>query len=153
MSESDDKIKKPADTIPKILIIDDNQATLDLMKKFFQKAEQRKDLNCEIIEAHNGDEAIQMINVAQPNIILCDINMPQKNGFEVLDYFKNEREEADPYGFFIFLSAAAEQRKKAFEKGADGFISKMEINYYIFTLQIKAWLRLVYLQRDRANYF
>jgi CheY-like chemotaxis protein len=153
MSESDDKIKKPADTIPKILIIDDNQATLDLMKKFFQKAQQRKDLNCEIIEAHNGDEAIQMINVAQPNIILCDINMPQKNGFEVLDYFKNEREEADLYGFFIFLSAAAEQRKKAFEKGADGFISKMEINYYIFTLQIKAWLRLVYLQRDRANYF
>ena len=94
-----------------------------------------------------------MINVTQPNVIMCDINMPQKNGFEVLDYFKNQREEADPYGIFVFLSAAADQRKKAFEQGADGFVSKKEINYYIFTLQIKTWLRIVHLQRDRANYF
>ena len=33
MSESDDKKDKSADKVPKILIVDDNQATLDLMKK------------------------------------------------------------------------------------------------------------------------
>ena len=153
MSQAEEKKEKPVQKVPKILIVDDNQPTLNLMKKHFAKAQQRKDLNCEIIEAHDGDEAIQMINVAQPNIIMCDIDMPKKNGFEVLDYFKNEREASDPYGFFVFLSAAPEQRKKAFMDGADAFVSKNEINYYILTLQLKAWLRLVYLQRDRSNFF
>ena len=153
MSQAEEKQEKPAQKVPKILLVDDNQPTLNLMKKYFEKAQQRKDLNCEIIEAHDGDEAIQMINVAQPNIIMCDIEMPKKNGFEVLHYFKNEREETEPYGFFVFLSAAPEQRKKAFVDGADAFVSKNEINYYILTLQLKAWLRLVYLQRDRSNFF
>lgn len=153
MSQPDKKNNKSAQNSPKILIVDDNQQTINLMKKYFEKAIQRKDIHCEIIEARDGEEAIQMINVAQPEIIMCDIGMPKKDGFEVLDYFKNQRGDSEPYGFFTFLSASPEEREKAFNSGADAFVSKDEINYYIFTLQLKAWLRLVFLQRDRANLF
>ena len=106
MSQAEEKKEKPVQKVPKILIVDDNQPTLNLMKKYFAKAQQRKDLNCEIIEAHDGDEAIQMINVAQPNIIMCDIDMPKKNGFEVLqldtlltgmDNIKKQIQWLDPY--------------------------------------------------------
>ena len=56
-----DKSKKKKQ--PTILIADDNKQTIELLKKFFSKANERKDINCAIIEAYNGDEAIQMLGV------------------------------------------------------------------------------------------
>ena len=133
-----------------ILIADDNKQTVELLKKFFTKAKERNDLSCDIIEAYNGDEAIQMLDIAQPDVILCDIGMPGKDGFEVLRHFNTFSRVKNQYCFFSFLSADKEEKIQAFKEGAMGFINKKEINYFVITLQIKAWLRLVELERQVA---
>lgn len=133
-----------------VLIADDNKQTVELLKKFFAKAKERNDLSCEVIEAFNGDEAIQMLDIAQPDIILCDIGMPGKNGFEVLNHFNTFSKKQNHYCFFSFLSAAEDEKIRAFKEGAMGFLNKKDINYFVITLQIRAWLRLVELERQEA---
>ncbi len=134
-----------------VLIADDNKQTVELLKKFFSKAKERDDLYCDVIEAFNGDEAIQMLDIAQPDIILCDIGMPGKNGFEVLEHFNTFSKKQNMYCFFSFLSAAEDEKIRAFKEGAMGFLNKKDINYFVITLQIRAWLRLAELERKEAD--
>lgn len=138
------------DRLPKVLIAEDNQQTMELMKKYFLKAKERGDIRCELLEAYNGDDAIKIIKEEYPDIILCDIGMPGKDGFEVLDHFNMVRDN-QPYSVFVFCSASPEEKIKAFNSGATGFISKKDINYFVMTLQIQAWLRLSFLERKKQK--
>lgn len=133
-----------------VLLADDNKQTVALIRKFFTKAQDRGDLDCEIIEAYDGEEAIQMLDIAQPEIILCDISMPRKNGFEVLKHFNNFSRVHNLYCFFCFLTSAKDEKIRAFKEGAMGFVAKDDINYFVMTLQLKSWLRLVELEREAA---
>jgi CheY-like chemotaxis protein len=135
---------------PTVLIADDNKQTVELMKKFFSKAKERGDLNCAILEAYDGEEAIQMLDIAQPHLILCDIGMPNKDGFAVLNHFKTFSRKQNLFCFFCFLSAAKEEKIRAFNEGAMGFLAKDDINYFVMTLQVRAWLRLAELERRLA---
>jgi CheY-like chemotaxis protein len=137
---------------PTILIADDNDQTRALLKKFFAKAEKRGDMFCDIIEATNGDEAIQMLDIAQPELILCDISMPERDGFEVLNHFNAFSKENNLFCFFAFLSASSEEKKRAFNSGAMGFLSKEDINYFIITPLLNSWLRLARLEREMSTY-
>ena len=131
----------------KVLIVEDNEPTRKLMVKYFLKARENKHLNCEVFEAADGKEAIAILNKNLPDVILADINMPVMDGFKFLEYFRKSYLKKHPFSFFCFLSGSVEEKKDAFRKGAMGFIAKDEMNYYVFTLQLKAWLRMVFLER------
>lgn len=137
---------------PTVLLADDNAQTRSLLKRFFSKANERGDLNCDVIEAADGDEAIQMLDIAQPELILCDIGMPNKDGYEVLNHFNQFSKQNNLFCFFAFLTASADEKKKAFRSGAMGFISKDDINYFIVTPLLRAWLRLATLEREIVKY-
>lgn len=138
-------------SLPKILIAEDNLQTMALMRKYLQKAGNRGDIICEICEAHDGEATIQKIIDVKPEIILCDIGMPKKDGFEVLDFF-NDTIKSRPFSFFAFCSSSQEERIKAFKLGVMGFISKQDINYYTTTLQLQSWIKLTQLERRISNY-
>ena len=137
---------------PTVLIADDNDQTRELLKRFFEKANKRGDLSCDVIEAKNGDEAIQMLDIAQPELILCDISMPERDGFEVLNHFNAFSKENNLFCFFAFLSASNEEKKRAFNSGAMGFLSKEDINYFIITPLLRSWLQLANLEREMKAY-
>ena len=68
-----------------ILIVDDSNLVSGFIKKIFNT-------KYEVIVAYDGDEAIKKISEdVNGKIIACllDLNMPKVNGFEVLDYFRN----------------------------------------------------------------
>ena len=134
--------------LQKVLIVEDNKQTRELMRKFFDKACNRGDLKCMIIEASNGESAIKMLESEEPDLILCDIGLPDIDGFGVLKYYKEDYKLRHPFCFFTFLTASASERKKAFEESALSFLAKTEINYYTLTLQVKTWLRLSFLERS-----
>lgn len=150
-SEINTEPAKEGQELPTILLVDDNAQVRELLKKFFYKANERKDLECQVLEASDGDEAISMLDSIHPHLILCDITMPGTNGFEVLSHYNTHSKEANPYCFFCFLSASPEERKRAFSSGAMGFLSKQEIDYFKVTLQIRSWLRLSELERKVAS--
>jgi CheY-like chemotaxis protein len=62
----------------KILIVDDEQAARYGMKKVL------KDLDYHISEASDSIEALETISSSVPDVILCDINMPNMDGIEFL---------------------------------------------------------------------
>ena len=139
--------KSPAKWTQKVLIVEDNEPTRKLMVKYFEKARQNRHLNCQILEAANGKEATQVMEKTHPDIILSDIHMPVMDGFELLSIFRKQYLKQHPFAFFCFLSSSVDEKGDAFRKGAMGFIAKDEMNYFAFTLQLKAWLRMVFLER------
>jgi len=59
---------------PKIIIIDDEQELLDLLKMSLQME------GYEVSTAIDGDEGLKMINENPPDLIICDILMPNVDG-------------------------------------------------------------------------
>jgi len=68
----------------KVLIVDDAADARLLFKKLLEK------YPVEILEAQNGKEAWDIIMKEQPDLILLDIHMPEKDGFELLEDLKEE---------------------------------------------------------------
>ena len=69
----------------KILIVDDSELNRDILKEILGET-------YNYLEAENGNQAIQMIgeNIGI-DLMLLDINMPQMNGFEVLEIMKESQ--------------------------------------------------------------
>ncbi len=70
-------------------------------------------------ECKNGLEAIEIINNEQPDIVFLDIEMPEVDGFQVV-----ENIETDTFPYIIFVTAFSEYAIKAFEAEAIDYIHK-----------------------------
>ncbi|MBI9064700.1 MAG: response regulator [Marinilabiliaceae bacterium] len=68
----------------KVLIVDDAADSRLLFKKLLEK------YPVEILEAKDGKEAWDIILKEQPHLVLLDIHMPNKDGFELLEDLKEE---------------------------------------------------------------
>ena len=79
----------------------------------------------EVHTASDGQKGLKAIIEINPNLVLCDINMPIMNGFEVLIALKKQLENK-PLPKFIFLSARVQTKDSEYglELGADAFITK-----------------------------
>ena len=78
-----------------------------------------------VVQAEDGEDGIDMFRESSPDLVLCDINMPKMDGFEVLKKLKVIVGEADMPPF-IFLSAKTEKKniQQALDLGAVDFVSK-----------------------------
>jgi len=65
--------------VSKILIVEDDLFLANLLSLRFKKE------GYEVIQAFSGTEALEKLKSIRPNVILLDIILPQKNGFEVLE--------------------------------------------------------------------
>ncbi|BBE16197.1 DNA-binding response regulator, AraC family [Aquipluma nitroreducens] len=102
----------------KILFIDDNTCLRE------EVLEALKFEGYDVFGAGDGFEGIEIAKTKKPHLILCDIRMPELDGFEVYRQLQNDTSTAlIP---FIFLTALAEQDeiRKGMELGADDFIVK-----------------------------
>ena len=74
--------------MPRILVIDDEEEIRNITKHHLVKA------GYEVIEAEDGEKAIQKINEGdnplEVDAAICDIKMPKINGIEAIAYFKRE---------------------------------------------------------------
>jgi CheY-like chemotaxis protein len=78
----------------------------------------------EVILAANGKNGIALAKEKQPDIILCDIMMPEVDGYEVLNGLRSDVETVNIP--FIFLTASVEKKEieAGFAMGAVGYIKK-----------------------------
>lgn len=100
-----------------ILLIEDDAAILKLMEFVFKK-------DYDVISAENGLIALDKMKETIPDIILCDIMMPEMNG---IDFKKSLNEKEDTASIpFIFLTAMSdnETKVKAIEMGVKEYIVK-----------------------------
>jgi putative nucleotidyltransferase with HDIG domain len=100
----------------KILIVDDNQQILDLLKGFFE------DEDFEVNLASSGKNAKEQIPLYEPDLIISDIKMEPMNGIELLHFVKREASEIPVVlmtGFADLLMV-----EEALELGAFSLIKK-----------------------------
>lgn len=102
----------------KILLIEDDAALRE------NTAEILELVNYNVITASNGTEGVKLAKEIIPDIIICDILMPEKDGYNVLKELSlNEDTRQIP---FIFLSAKTEHKeiRLGMDLGADDYITK-----------------------------
>jgi CheY-like chemotaxis protein len=76
-----------------------------------------------LLEAGDGYEALDLVRMEQPDLVLLDIAIPGLDGFEVCRRLKTELSPDVPV---LLLTGFAQQthRERAHEVGADGFVAK-----------------------------
>ena len=109
---------KNMDKRQKILIVDDSNLNRDILKEILGDT-------YNYLEAENGNQAIQMIgeNIGI-DLMLLDINMPQMNGFEVLEIMKRSQCIAETPVIMISSEDAVNTMRKAYELGITDYITR-----------------------------
>ena len=103
----------------KILIVDDSKA----MRMIVMRALRQAGFDGHAFaEAENGAQAYDEIRRAKPDLVLCDWNMPEMNGFELLQ--KLNAEGRRPKFGFVTSEANADMKEKALASGALFLIGK-----------------------------
>ena len=113
-----------------ILLVDDSENDLILMHAAFTKA----GCNNPLQEVHNGEEAIAYLlgegpysdrtKFPLPTVMLLDLNMPKKNGFDVLARVRAEPVLKRLAIFILTASMRSEDVERAFDLGATSFLVK-----------------------------
>ena len=96
----------------KILIIDDDTSFLFTMGTIF------KEKGFDVSTAETAEKGFVCMEQNKPDFVLLDVNLPDKNGFDVLKILKKE-EKYLKASVFVITGDSTVQIDKAFELGAD----------------------------------
>src|SRR5689334_5754226 len=101
-----------------VLVIDDNQNIRENTAEIMELA------GYKTLTAENGKKGVDIAVKEKPDIIICDIMMPELDGYGVLHLLRKNPETQDIP--FIFLTAKTERAdfRKGMEMGADDFVTK-----------------------------
>jgi len=124
---------------PLILIVDDTESNIDLLVEVLGD-------DYELSVAMNGQEALEAVSDALPDLILLDIIMPGMDGYEVCRKLKAERAWAKIPVIFITAMTEVQDEAKGFEVGAIDYIMK-PISPPIVQARVRTHLALANQQR------
>ncbi|MEL7648757.1 MAG: response regulator [Sedimentibacter sp.] len=121
--------------MPKILVVDDERPIAEIIKYNLQKE------GFEVQTVYDGEDALKMVHKMNPELVILDIMLPKKNGFEVLKEIRMEYVMP-----VIMLTAKEEENDKitGLELGADDYITKPFSNKELVA-RVRANLRRVKL--------
>ena len=113
-----------------ILVVDDSENDIELLRTAFRKAEFTNPLQ----EVHNGEEAIAYLKgegiysdrekYPLPSLMLLDLNMPLKNGFDVLSWVRAQPAFIRISIIILTASVRPEDVERAFVLGASSYLVK-----------------------------
>lgn len=105
----------------KLLIVDDESHIRMLIE---QTLEDLEDEGVELLFAENGEQALELIQQEEPNLVFLDVMMPKMNGMEVCHKVKKELNLSDVYIILLTAKGQEVDRKKGLEMGADRYMTK-----------------------------
>jgi len=97
------------------LIVDDEELARDKLRRLLAAHDDVRVIG----EAKDGDEAVELLRQERPDLVFLDIDMPQRNGFEVLDAI-----DVDPVPLVVFVTAFDQYAVQAFEVHAVDYLLK-----------------------------
>lgn len=119
---------------PLVLLVEDNQVNLMVAEKLLQK------LNCDVIPARNGSEAIELLKQGtRPDLILMDLHMPVMDGIEATVAIRSLESAKGIPILALTADAFQEDLKKALSVGMVDLILK-PINLEDLRVKLNRWL-------------
>jgi DNA-binding response OmpR family regulator len=104
---------------PAILVVDDNDDNAELVRALLESR------GFAPIVAHNGDEAMVLFESTRPALVLLDVLMPGRSGWEVCRLMRQHPEHGRAVRI-IMLTALADwnDKQSAIQTGADDYVTK-----------------------------
>ncbi|MDG1751642.1 MAG: diguanylate cyclase [Thalassotalea sp.] len=101
----------------KVLIVDDEKANRKILKELLQD-------EATIIFAKNGEQAVELARKHMPDLILLDVIMPDRSGFEVIEDIKNDKQTMNISVIFVTGLANSDDEERGFDLGGCDYIYK-----------------------------
>jgi CheY-like chemotaxis protein len=124
-----------------ILIADDIPQNVELLQAYLDE------LGCRIVTAFDGQETLDRVAEAHPDLILLDIMMPKVSGFEICRKLKSDPATV---GIPICMVTALNEDgdiERAVDAGTDDFLSK-PVNRWELLTRVRSLLRVRHLQNE-----
>jgi diguanylate cyclase (GGDEF)-like protein len=128
----------------RILIVDDHEDNVEVIRA---RLEAR---GYQIQSASDGQEALEQVRHAPPDLILLDVMMPRIDGMEVVRRIKSD--ESLPFIPIIMQTAldTVQHKVEGLDAGADDYVTK-PINFAELEARVKSMLRIKMLQDELAR--
>ncbi len=102
----------------KVLVVDDEPNIL-MSIEFILEME-----GYEVHSARDGEEALEVAERVRPDLILLDVNMPRKDGYEVCRILREREQLAGTKLIMLTAKGQILEKKKGIEVGADEYVTK-----------------------------
>lgn len=117
----------------KILVIDDSQTICQILKKTLEET------YFKVIIAYDGEEGLKKAFEQRPDLVICDLNMPKMNGYEVIERMRKEILTVN-IPIMMLTSATDEYHEiKGLSLGVDSYVTK-PFNEQVIVARIRALL-------------
>lgn len=122
-----------------VLVVDDVRLNVEFMADCLNRA------GYDVLKAFSGEEALEIVDMVLPDLILLDIILPGMDGYTVMERLKkNEKTRIIPIVMVTSLDSL-EDKVKGLEAGADDFLTK-PVNQVELTARIRSLIKLKRLQ-------
>lgn len=123
-------------TKPSVLVVDDNHDNAEIIKQYLEVR------GYPITVAHDGDEALALFESVRPSLVLLDVMMPGKDGWEVCRLMKQHPVLGRSVRIVMVTALGEwEDKREALKTGADDYVEKpFELSKLAATVQRNAAL-------------
>ncbi len=104
--------------MPKILLVEDNEMNRDMLSRRLERK------GYSVVTAHDGEQGHSLACSEMPDLILMDISLPVRDGWEVTRLLKDNKSTRHIPIIVLTAHAWVTDREKAFEAGCDDFDTK-----------------------------
>jgi CheY-like chemotaxis protein len=110
----------PAGTARKTVLVADDEPGI----RALFSAVLGKDPRCRLLTAGDGQEALDLIQQERPDLVFLDIVLPRRNGWEVCETVRRDTDVAQTKIILVSALGQDSHRRKAWQIGADGYVTK-----------------------------
>ena len=126
-----------------LLIVEDN----DELRRFLSDSF-RSEYN--VFEAENGEVGLELALEQNPDLIISDIKMPVKDGFELCEGIKSDERLSHIAVILLTAKTSSEDTIRGFETGADAYVSK-PFDFEILAAQVKSIIHSRHKMRNKLR--
>jgi two-component system, OmpR family, response regulator MtrA len=120
----------------KIMVVEDDVALRTVLERLLT------DFGFSVVAVGDGAHVVEQVRAEQPNVILMDIQLPNRNGIELVRDIRDIREFASLPIIMVTAKSEAEDMEEAFAAGADDWVEKSPWDQDKLMARIKNALRI-----------
>jgi len=102
----------------RVLVVDDSAMVLEMVSVHL------KQNGIEVLEAHDGSDAVEQLKTVTPDLVVTDVVMPKMNGYELCRWIKNNDSTKDVPVIMCTTKSEEFDKYWGMKQGADAYLTK-----------------------------